>query len=164
MAETISHVLIAAAGVALLAGCHAAGPASPGSSQAAVRPPNVPPAAWAYANALADRFEADRAQGGMVGVSADIERCYVGATRPQVDRLQLRQCMVFDTFAVRLNAEVARSMPGLGDLPWYQTHAAVLRANHYGPLAGFTDPEVLAGYLKQGSNTVFAALAARRRA
>jgi len=40
----------------------------------------------------------------------------------------------------------------------------VLRANHYGPLAGFNDPEVLSGYLMQGSNTVFAALAARRRA
>ena len=162
MAKTVSHFLIAAA--ATLAGCQVAGFAGPGSSQAAVRSANVSPAAWAYANTLADRFEADRAQGGMVGVSADIERCYAGATRPHVDRLQLRQCMVFDTFTVRLNAEVARSMPGLGDLPWYQTHAAVLRANHYGPLAGFTDPEILTGYLKQGSDTVFAALAARRRA
>ncbi len=128
-----------------------------------MRPLHVTPAAWAYANALVDRFDADRNQGGMIGVSSDIERCYAGATRPQVDRLKLRTCMVFDTFAVRLNAEVDRTMPGAGYLPYYQTHAAVLRANHYGPLAGFTDPEILSGYVIQGSNTMFAVLAARRR-
>lgn len=159
-AKTVSHGLSVAA-VVLLTACQAG---SPGASKAVGRPTDVTPAAWAYANRLADRFEADRARGGMVGVSTDIEECYAGATRPRVDRLQLRQCMVFDTVTIRLNAEVACSMPGLGDLPYYQTHAAVLRANHYGPLAGFNDPEILSGYLIQGSNTVFAALAARRRA
>jgi len=163
MAKTLRHGLSAVAAM-LLTACQAPGPAGAGAKQAISRPGNVTPAAWAYANMLADRFEADRAQGGMVGVGSDIKQCHAGATRPRVDRLQLRQCMVFDTFAVRLNAEVDRAMPGFGDLPYYQTHAAVLRANHYGPLAGFNDPEVLSGYLMQGSNTVFAALAARRRA
>ena len=150
--------------ILLLAGCQAPGP----GSLAAIQQPAPPgvvmtPAAWAQAGRLADRFNAAFHQGGMTEVSSDIEQCYATATRPYVQRLPLRECLILDTFAFRLNKQVERTLTAAGGMAFYEQPAFAGRLGRYGPLAGFTDPEVLGGYVGQGSNTIFSVLAQRRR-
>ena len=121
------------------------------------------PAAWLEAQHEADRFDRDKQRGGMTEVISDIQQCYSRTTRPRVDQQALRQCLVFDYFTVRFNAETERQMPGLGNLPFYQQNAVQERLGRYGPLAGFRDPAVLGGYIAQGSKSIFSALAARTK-
>ena len=99
----------------------------------------------------------------MVAVSANIEECYRAASRPVVQRLPLRECMVLDNFASRLNEQVERQLGGGGLLPYFSNQAQGGRLSRYGPMAGFADPVVLGGYLAQGSNSMFTVLAARQR-
>lgn len=111
----------------------------------------------------ANQFDRDRQQGGMSAVIDDIQRCYASTSRPPVDQLGLRQCLVFDWFAFRFNQEANRQMPGIGDLPFFQQQTIGARVGRYGPIAGFVDPAVLGGYIAQGSNTIFAVMASRSR-
>ena len=100
----------------------------------------------------------------MTGVGADIERCYAMATEPAVAVLPLRQCMVFEPFVTRFNAEANRINPGIGDrLVYDRPHAYRLRLARYAPLAGFTDPDTMIGYMAQGSSSIFSVLAARNQ-
>lgn len=162
MPRTSSRALMLAA--LLLTACQAPGTRPPpGAGQAAGQNPTMTPAAWAEAGYLVDRFEAARQQGGMTGVSADIQQCYARATRPVVQRLPLRECMVLDTFASRLDAETAKIMPGVGGMPYYQAQTVAARYGRYGPMAGFADPQVLGGYLAQGSNSMFTVVASRQQ-
>ena len=163
--DTIGLPLAMLAIGALLAGCQAPGVGRglAGAPPEALLLRNTP-AAWAQATFWADQFDADFNKGGMTGVGADIERCYAMATESAVAVLPLRQCMVFDTFVIRFNAEANRINPGIGDrLAYDRPHAYRLRMTHYAPLAGFTDSDVLAGYMAQGSSSIFSVLAARTR-
>ena len=99
----------------------------------------------------------------MVAVIDDIQRCYASTSRPPVDQLALRQCLVFDWFAYRLNQEVNRQLPGLGALPFFQQRTIEARLGRYAPMAGLADPAILGGYIAQGSNAIFAVMAARGR-
>ena len=153
-----------AALILLLTGCQAPGPGSTAAIQQPA-PPGVvmTPAALAQGSQLADRFKAAFHQGGMTEVSSDIERCYATATQPYVQRLPLRECLILDTFAFRLNENVERPLTAVGGMPFYEQPAFARRLGRFGPLAGFTDPAVLGGYVGQGSNTIFSVMASRRR-
>ena len=118
--------------------------------------------ALAQANRLVDRFEADRLQGGMSTVAADISDCYREATRPYVQIKALRECMIFDDFAVKFD-RVATHRYGIGGISFFSVEKFSLRLQRFGGLAGFNDSEVLGGYIGQGATTMFAVLASRRR-
>lgn len=119
--------------------------------------------ALGQANRLVDRFEADRQEGGMVAVSADISDCYRTTTRPFVQTIPLRECMILDDFAVKLDRETARRFGVGGGLPFFSIQAFSGRLQSFGGLAGFSDAEVLGGYIGQGASTMFAVLAERQR-
>lgn len=149
----------------LTSGCQAGRPGAGPGYQDASQVPTMTPAAWAQASRLVDRFETVRQQDGMAGVSEDIERCYATTARPAVPKVALRECLILDTFAVRFNTSANRVLPGVsGLLPYFQRQSVDRRLNRYGVLAGFTDQEVMAGYLLQGSNSMFTVLAAQQRA
>ena len=122
-----------------------------------------PPGYLVQANRLVDRFEADRRQGGMIGVSADIADCYRMTTRPYVQVSALRECMILDNFAVKFDQEMARRYGIGGGIPFFSFTAFSGRLQRFGQRAGFTDGEVLGGYIGQGASTMFAVLADRRR-
>ena len=82
---------------------------------------------------------------------------------PPVNQLGLRYCLVLDWFAYHFNQEANRQQPGFGNLPFFQQQMVAARAGRYGPLAGFSDPEVLGGYVAQGANTIFLVMANRNQ-
>ena len=158
----IAHRVAAALGAtALLGGCQPS-PTGTGLLQPTSQP-QLSEGAIIQAQRQVGRFDQDRQQGGMSAVAEDIQRCYRVTTRPPTDQLELRQCLVFDWFAYRLNREVDRQVLNGGNLPFFRQRAIEARISRFGPLAGFSDPEVLGGYLAQGSNTMFAVLASRVR-
>lgn len=125
--------------------------------------PQMTVEALGVASFQASEFDRDREFGGMSAVIGHIQRCYARMSRPTVSQLGLRQCLVFDWFAYRFNQEVNHQRPGFGDLPFLRQQAVTARVGQYGPLAGFSDPEVLGGYLVQGSDTIFSVMANRNR-
>lgn len=99
----------------------------------------------------------------MAAVSADISDCYRTTTRPFVQTIPLRECMILDDFAVKLDREMARQF-GMGrGLPFFSVQAFSGRLQRFGAMAGFSDGEVLGGYIGQGASTMFALLADRQR-
>lgn len=156
--DRLALVLIVAAS-GLLSGCQNPVNRQASSAGMMIQPT---PAAITLAAVQADQFQRDQRRGGMSAVIEDIQRCYATTSRAY-DRLGLRQCLVFDWFAYRFNQEVNRQMPGLGSLAYFQQRSIEARIGRYGPIAGFTDPAVLGGYLAQGSNTIFAVMASTPR-
>lgn len=123
--------------------------------------PNVPlpPGAWAEAQYQVGRFDKAFHSGGMTGVSADISNCYSDAMQSG-QRLLLRECLVYDDFADRFAGMAFRQNPNLPIPPYFVPAAAYQRFAHYSAPAGFNDAQTLSGYLRQGSNSMFAALSA----
>lgn len=145
-------------GLALLSAC-----AVQPQSMANVEPNvPVPPAAWAHAEQQADRFDRAFHTGGMSGVAADINECYATA-RHSGEPIAVRDCLVYDGFADRFAAQVDRQFH-LGIPPYFQPATAYPRLAHYSGPAGFNDAQIMAGYLNQGANTIFAVMASRSKA
>ncbi|MGI4796153.1 MAG: hypothetical protein ACRYG8_19270 [Janthinobacterium lividum] len=101
---------------------------------------------------LAQRYDTDKQQGGMSAVIGDVIQCYQAATYPAVAIMPLRDCLILDSEGARED-RVASKAFGM-TLPFYSHQAKVQRWGHYGPLAGFTDPRVLAQYISDGAYEV----------
>lgn len=148
--RSISLAAVLATGMlVLIVGTQATAQALPNSP--------LPPGAWEEAQFQASRFDKAFHSGGMAGVSADISNCYSDAMQSR-ERLLLRECLVYDSFADRFSAMAYRQNPNLPILPYFVPAAAYQRLAHYSGPAGFNDAEIMSGYLRQGSNSMFAAL------
>lgn len=131
-------------------------------TQAAAQPvPNLslPPGARAEAQLQANRFDKAFRSGGMAGVSVDIGNCYSDAMQSG-ERLLLRECLVYDDFADRFAGMVHQRNVNMPIPPYFLPAAAYQRLAHYSGPAGFNDAQIMSGYLKQGANSIFAALSA----
>ena len=98
---------------------------------------------------LAQRYDADKQQGGMAAVIGDVTHCYQAATYPSVAIMPLRDCLVLDGEGAREDKLASRAF-GMS-LPFYTQRVKIKRWGHYGPLAGFSDPRVLVQYISDGS-------------
>lgn len=118
---------------------------------------SLPPGARAEAQAQANRFDKAFRSGGMSGVSVDIGDCYNDAMQSR-ERLLLRECLVYDAFADRFAGTVHQQNANMLIPPYFQPAAAYQRLAHYSGPAGFNDAQIMSGYLRQGANSIFAAL------
>ena len=128
--------------------------------QATAQPvPNssLPPGARAEAQAQANRFDKAFRSGGMSGVSVDIDDCYNNAMQSG-ERLFLRECLVYDSFADRFAGMVHRQNANMPIPPYFLPATAYQRLARYSGPAGFNDAQIMLGYLRQGVNSIFAAL------
>lgn len=143
--------------VALLAAC-----ALPAQQQVPMpTQSNIPPAAWYHAEQQADRFDRAFKSGGMSGVAEDIDRCYRQALASG-NHIFFRDCLVYDDFADRFAAQMNKQahfpIPA-----FFQPANVYPRLSRYSGPAGFNDAEIMSGYLREGSNTIFAVIASRTR-
>jgi len=102
---------------------------------------------------IAGRFEQDRRQGGMTGVTADIERCYASATVPVVKIYELRDCLVLDYVGYQTDVTIGRRQFRVA-MPYFEDQAAFARWTRYGPPAQFDNPNRLVAYLSNGNGLV----------
>jgi len=103
---------------------------------------------------LALRFADARDRGGMFGVSADIQTCYAQAVRPA----QVRDCLVLDAVARRIDMTTAKALPG-GSLPYWTETAVTHRWARYNRSANFPDIQTQLEYMAHGSEAVLLDLA-----
>lgn len=160
---TAVPIVAALGAILVLAGCQM--PQQPrqfGGTSPALRA-TYTQASLQQANRQVDRFEAARSTQGMSGVSADIENCYRNTTRPVLQFVPLRECMIYDTFAVRLDEEVTKQLGLGGGIPFFSKQAFGVRLQRYAAQAGFYEPQVMVGYLRQGADTMFAVVVDRQR-
>lgn len=101
---------------------------------------------------LAQRYDADKQQGGMAAVIGDVTQCYQAATYPAVAVMPLRDCLILDGEGAREDKAATRAF-GMS-LPFYTQQVKVQRWGHYGQLAGFSDPHVLVQYIADGSSEI----------
>lgn len=102
---------------------------------------------------IASRFEQDRRRGGMLEVTADIDRCYASATRFVVQIYALRDCLVLDYVGYWTDVNVGRRALKMS-LPFFEDQVASQRWGHYGPLAQFDRPQRLLAYLANSNGLV----------
>ena len=93
----------------------------------------------------------------MVGVSADIQSCYQTATLPR----QVRDCLVLDAVARRVDMETSRTLPGAG-LPYFSEQAVTQRWPHYNRAANFQNLQQQLSYMRNGSDAVILEIAKKR--
>ena len=105
---------------------------------------------------LAARFTRARQAGGMVGVSVDIQSCYQQAALPR----QVRDCLVLDAVARRIDMEAARTIPG-GELPYFSQQAVTRRWAQHNRAANFPDISTQLSYMRNGSDAVILEMAKR---
>ena len=105
---------------------------------------------------LASRFTRVRQAGGMVGVSGDIQTCYQQAVLPR----QVRDCLVLDAVARRIDMEAARTIPG-GELPYFSEQAVTRRWAQHNRAANFPDIPTQLSYMRNGSDAVILEMAKR---
>lgn len=116
----------------------------------------IDPAVQQLVTGLANRFVRARQAGGMVGVSADVQSCYQTATLPR----QVRDCLVLDAVARRVDLETSRSLPGAG-LPYFSEQAVTQRWAHYNRAANFQNLQQQLSYMRNGSDAVILEMAKR---
>lgn len=136
----------------LLAGCQL--PAAPQS--AAYSSTAIDPGVQQMVSTLAARFTRARQAGGMVSVSADIQQCYQQAALPR----QVRDCLVLDAVARRIDVEAARTIPG-GELPYFSEQAVTRRWAQHNRAANFPDLPTQLSYMRNGSDAVILEMAKR---
>ena len=100
---------------------------------------------------IASRFEQARHQGGMTGVTADIEKCYATAAFLVAKIFELRDCLVLDYVAYRSF--------GVAASPYFEPKTITARWTRYGAPAQFDTQNRLARYVQNAYSLVQADLA-----
>lgn len=138
--------------VLVMAGCQ-----MPNAPQATAAPTEaIDPAVRRMVGNLATRFTRARQAGGMVGVSADIQSCYQQAALPR----QVRDCLVLDAVARRIDMEAARTIPG-GELPYFTEQAVTRRWAQHNRAGNFPDLPTQISYMRNASDAVILEMAKR---
>ncbi len=89
----------------------------------------------------------------MSSVIADIEQCYVSASKPAVKVYALRDCLVLDYTGYHTDATIGRRRYHQS-LPFFENQVFITRVETYALLDGFATPTQLAKYLKDTSDLV----------
>jgi hypothetical protein len=119
--------------------------------------------AAAQTNLAADRFMGAYDRRGMSGVIEQIQECYRYATtvnrRPQV----VRDCLVLDMTALRIDQQVSGGPPGgPQQLPFFRRATADARWARYAPLGNLMPGEDAGNYMFNASDAVLFEIARRR--
>jgi hypothetical protein len=99
-------------------------------------------------NAVAVRFDQAFRTGGMARVTSEIQECYRQTTAPFIEHYALEDCMALDYAGHQIDVSVGRQALKGPPLPFFEDQVFGARAAHYGQLAGFTSPAVLANFLR----------------
>lgn len=143
--------LLSVLGCMMLAAC--AGPGGPAlTAWPGTEADSAPYRVYDFAHSLEGAFNPF----GMAGLRDRAEFCYHRATVPRLRVQALRNCLVYDYTAFRIDGRV-RSAQG-GHSPYWEREALNKRWGRYGPLAGFETAEAMLAYQRQGSDAVFAEL------
>ncbi|MDU7519777.1 MAG: hypothetical protein E7K72_00040 [Roseomonas mucosa] len=103
---------------------------------------------------------------GMTGVIAAIDQCYVTAISPLRMPQDVRDCLVLDMMAFRIDHTVSGSGPpgGPQQMAYFQKAAAARRWDRYAPLGNLARGEEAASFMTNGSELVLQEYNRRRAA
>lgn len=106
--------------------------------------------------AVAARFSRTMTQGGMAGVTTDIEDCYRESTLVLVKRFALQDCLAYDYAAYTLDRDMARKFSYRRVRnPYFVDGVASARWTKYGKLDGFNSPAELSAYLMPNKEMIY---------
>lgn len=123
------------------------------------------PAAAAMIDFVVDRYTFASDRQGMAGVIAAIDECYLSAIAPGKRPQDVRNCLVLDMLAFRIDQHVSGGPPGNDrQLPFFQRARAAQRWERYAPLGNLRPGEDAASFMMNGSDAAAFELERRRRA
>ena len=126
---------------------------------------SLTPAAAAMIDFVVDRYTFASDRQGMAGVIAAIDECYLSAIAPGKRPQDVRNCLVLDMLAFRIDQQVSGGPPGNDrQLPFFQRARAAQRWERYAPLGNLRPGEDAASFMMNGSEASLFELERRRRA
>ncbi len=121
--------------------------------------------ATAMINAVLYRYTIAWDRQGMSGVVDAITDCYRSAIMPGSEPQDVRNCLVLDMMAFRIDHQVSGGPPGgPRQLPFFQRDQAGRRWERYAPLGNLVPGTDAASFMKNGSDAALLELERRRRA
>lgn len=123
------------------------------------------PAAAAMIDFVVDRYTFASDRQGMAGVIAAIDECYLSAIAPGKRPQDVRNCLVLDMLAFRIDQHVSGGPPGNDrQLPFFHRARAAQRWERYAPLGNLQPGQDTASFMMNGSEASLFELERRRRA